>query len=272
MVKEVRPIDPEAQAEALTQTEVARECQINNPIAGSIKKVARRVPVSRNARNNFILQERRRIEPLGRGGIANAGIAYQLRAIVGVAVEVRIDVAIRDRKRKATAYLDDWRDTPTIHQMPHETVIAFVVFRFVIEAHAEDVTLIRISATSIFCKNAEVLRSTLSRIVLKLRAVVRVAISIERVEAEVVTHAHRAGDLKTVIVSVLIGLQQQHCAERRVRPARENVRPSTRRGCGQYRIVDVARERQVATERHDIGSAHHQISCELTLDAKIRLP
>src|SRR5258706_4796247 len=110
MVKDVRPLGPEAQAETLAQTEVARDCQVNNAIVRAIDQVTRRVAIGGNARHDFVLYKSQRIEPLRCRWIADAGIAYQLRAVAGVAIKVRINVAVGYAKRKTTTHLDDRRD------------------------------------------------------------------------------------------------------------------------------------------------------------------
>ena len=74
-VEGIRTIDPEAQPEALTQTEVPRERQINDLIARSIKEVSRRVAIGGDAGYDLVLYKGRGVEPLRRGPIANVRIA-----------------------------------------------------------------------------------------------------------------------------------------------------------------------------------------------------
>ena len=63
-VEGIRTIGPEAQPEAFAQTEVARESQINDLIARSIKEVSRRVAIGGDAGYDLVLDKGRGVEPL----------------------------------------------------------------------------------------------------------------------------------------------------------------------------------------------------------------
>src|SRR5437868_4756129 len=55
MIEDVRPLGPEAQPEALAQTEVARERQVSNPVTRSIEKITRRTSIGGNASHDLVL-------------------------------------------------------------------------------------------------------------------------------------------------------------------------------------------------------------------------
>ncbi|MCU1266951.1 MAG: hypothetical protein JWM21_3269 [Acidobacteria bacterium] len=114
MVEGIRGLGPEAELEALAQTKVAGEGQIDSLITRPIEKVAGRAAIGGDPGNDFVLGKSGRIEPVSRRGIVEVGIPDQLRPVVSAAIEVGVNVAVGDGERKAAAHLDDGGDTPAV--------------------------------------------------------------------------------------------------------------------------------------------------------------
>src|SRR5262245_52025859 len=105
-VERIRALGPEPKIEALAQFEVTRDSQVNDVIARTVEKVARRIAVGGDAGHDLVLDKGGRIEPLLRRRMVKMGIPDQLRTVVGVAIEVGVYVAVGKGERLAAAYLD----------------------------------------------------------------------------------------------------------------------------------------------------------------------
>src|SRR5258708_39588496 len=199
VVEGIRGIAAQRQLEALAQIKVARDGQIDRLITRPIEKIPGRVAISGSAGDDLVLSKGGSVEPHLRRWIGKVGIADQLCPVVGAAVEVRVDVAVGNCERKTAAKLDDGRDAPAIQDAPHDMTASFEVIGPVSETCAEDVPLVRVAGAHFFRKDAVVLCQPLIRAVVKLSAAQGLAVGVERVEDEVVTHAHGAGNLQTFV-------------------------------------------------------------------------
>jgi len=213
--------------------------------------------------------------PLTQGGIVHAaagsaievGIADQLRPVVSAAVEVGVNVAVGDGEREAAAHLDDGGDAPAVEDTTQNAVTAFAkVIGPVGQTHAKDVSLVSVAGAHFFRQVAVVLCQSLIRAVVELRTAKGLAIGVERVEGDVVTHAHGAGNLQAFVGSRLVRLQLQDGAEKRVGPPSEDIRSRTGGGGGQHRVIDVARKRQVVAGRTNVSRPHDDVLGDLPLD------
>ena len=200
VIEGIRGLGPEAQLEALAQTKVAREGQIDSLIARPVQKVAGRIAIGGDAGNDFVLGKGGRVEPHRRRWIGEVGIADQLRPVVRAAVEVGVNVAVGDGERQATAHLDDWREAPAIEDTTQNAVTPFAkVIGPIGQTHAKDVSLITIAGALFFSKVAVVLCQPLSRAVVELYTAKRLAIGVEAVKGQMVAHPHGAGDLQAFV-------------------------------------------------------------------------
>ncbi len=95
-IEGIGALGAEPQLEALGQREVTRDRQINIAIARSVKEITRRVAVGGDAGHHLVLNKSRRIEPQCGRRMVQVGIANQLCAIIGHAVEVGIHAAVGD--------------------------------------------------------------------------------------------------------------------------------------------------------------------------------
>src|SRR4051812_29230771 len=90
-VEDVGALQAERQLRTPRHLEVARHSQIDDAEAGAVEKIARRVAVGGDTSDDLVLNERRRIEPLSYRRVVYVRIANELCAVVGIAVEVRVD-------------------------------------------------------------------------------------------------------------------------------------------------------------------------------------
>src|SRR4030095_2724578 len=151
-----------------------------------------------------------------------------------------------DSERKSAAQLDDRRDAPAVDKPACDPILARVEIRLEVQAHAEDVSLVRIACALIFRKVAIVLSQSLSRAVVKLYTAKGLAKGVEGVKRNVVVHPHGGSQLQPMVIGTLVRLKEQYGTEQRVGPPCKYVRSGTRGSRCQDRVIDVTSKRQGA--------------------------